>query len=137
MADNPSVAGLAVSYSTLGSGSTTPTTPTTPITPDLSRVDTYSVSSTSEEVLDYSFPFHRGVRVGGDEGEQESKTSSLDQSKPPTPNGKGHPENFRVIATGLYRSSYPTEPNFEALKQLNLKTIMCAHNPKPYLALKD
>lgn len=58
------------------------------------------------------------------ETEYNSKTIALDQSHPPTPDGTGCPTNFRFIAPGIYRSSYPQEGHFERLEDLGLKTII-------------
>lgn len=55
---------------------------------------------------------------------KDSTTMELDKSQPPTPDGSGHPANFQVIAPGLYRSSYPAYPHFDALRHLQLKTII-------------
>lgn len=54
----------------------------------------------------------------------DSKTISLDLSIPPSPDRTGRPTNFSTIAPGLYRSSYPHISHFEALEDLNLKTII-------------
>lgn len=35
------------------------------------------------------------------------------------------PENFSVVCKGIYRSSFPRIENFEYLKSLNLKSILC------------
>jgi len=56
--------------------------------------------------------------------EYSSKTLSLDQSHPPTPDGTGRPTNFQTIAPGLYRSSYPLHAHFAKLEDLGLKTII-------------
>lgn len=53
-----------------------------------------------------------------------SRTLSLDQSQPPTPDGTGRPTNFQTIAPGLYRSSFPLWTHFENLADLGLKTII-------------
>lgn len=56
--------------------------------------------------------------------EYNSKTITLDQSQPPTPDGTGRPTNFQTIAPGLYRSSFPVFAHFEQLENLSLKTII-------------
>lgn len=56
--------------------------------------------------------------------QDNSTTSELDKSQPPSPDGSGRPVNFQVIAPGLYRSSYPLCPHFETLAELELKTIV-------------
>ncbi|RMZ86112.1 hypothetical protein DV737_g122, partial [Chaetothyriales sp. CBS 132003] len=53
-----------------------------------------------------------------------SKTIELDESHPPTPDDTGRPDNFQMIAPGLYRSSYPHSLHFAQLEGLNLKTIV-------------
>jgi len=67
--------------------------------------------------------------------EYSSKTLTLDQSRPPTPDGTGRPTNFQTIAPGLYRSSYPVFEHFEQLESLSLKTIItlvCEELPLDY-----
>lgn len=54
----------------------------------------------------------------------KSETEVLDQSRPPTPDGTGRPNNFQQVAPGLYRSSFPKFEHFEALSELELKTII-------------
>ena len=54
----------------------------------------------------------------------KSVTIELDKSQPPTPDGTGRPANFDVITSGVYRSSYPQEAHFDALADLDLKTII-------------
>lgn len=53
-----------------------------------------------------------------------SRTLTLDQSQPPTPDGTGRPTNFQTIAPGLYRSSFPQMNHFETLSDLSLKSII-------------
>ncbi|RMZ92304.1 hypothetical protein DV736_g489, partial [Chaetothyriales sp. CBS 134916] len=53
-----------------------------------------------------------------------SKTIQLDESNPPTPDDTGRPDNFQMIAPGLYRSSYPHSVHFTQLEGLNLRTIV-------------
>lgn len=53
-----------------------------------------------------------------------SETEAQDQSRPPTPDGTGRPNNFQQVAPGLYRSSFPKFEHFEALSELELKTII-------------
>lgn len=53
-----------------------------------------------------------------------SKTLQLDESQPPTPDETGRPDNFQVIAPGLYRSSYPQAAHYGNLEGLELKTII-------------
>lgn len=56
--------------------------------------------------------------------EYASRTLTLDQSQPPTPDGTGRPTNFQTIAPGLYRSSFPQMNHFDTLADLSLKTII-------------
>jgi tyrosine-protein phosphatase SIW14 len=53
-----------------------------------------------------------------------SKTIQRDESHPPTPDDSGKPNNFQVIAPGLYRSSYPHYTHYDQLSLLELKTIV-------------
>ncbi|RMZ81336.1 hypothetical protein DV738_g2149, partial [Chaetothyriales sp. CBS 135597] len=53
-----------------------------------------------------------------------SKTIEMDESHPPTPDDTGRPDNFQMIAPGLYRCSYPQSVHFPQLEGLNLKTIV-------------
>jgi protein tyrosine/serine phosphatase len=64
----------------------------------------------------------------------DSRTIQADASQPPTPDETGKPVNFRVIAPGLYRSSYPQYAHFEKLQDLELKTIvtLVSHVPIEY-----
>ena len=54
-----------------------------------------------------------------------SRTMEDDLSNPPTPEGRDlAPANFAVVAPGIYRSSYPSEPHYTKLADLELKTII-------------
>lgn len=60
-----------------------------------------------------------------------SRTMENDLSNPPTPQGQNlAPANFGVVAPGIYRSSYPSEPHYTKLGDLELKTIVTLV-PKP------
>jgi len=48
-----------------------------------------------------------------------------DLSNPPTPEGRDPgPPNFGVVAPGIYRSSYPSDPHFTRLGDIGLTTIV-------------
>ena len=51
----------------------------------------------------------------------------MEESQPPSPS-YGPPNNFGEVAPGIYRSSFPKEPNFDHLAQLELKTILYAYS---------
>lgn len=54
-----------------------------------------------------------------------SRTMENDLSNPPTPEGRDlAPANFAVVAPGIYRSSYPSDPHYTKLADLELKTIV-------------
>ena len=54
-----------------------------------------------------------------------SRTMENDLSNPPTPEGRDlAPANFAVVAPGIYRSSYPSDPHYTKLGDLELKTIV-------------
>lgn len=54
-----------------------------------------------------------------------SRTMEDDLSNPPTPEGRDlAPANFAVVAPGIYRSSYPSDPHYTKLADLGLKTIV-------------
>ena len=52
-----------------------------------------------------------------------SASRSVEQSGPPTP-VQGEPQNFALVHTGLYRSSFPLACNFGHLSALKLRTIV-------------
>lgn len=49
---------------------------------------------------------------------------SVEDSGPPSPTS-GPMINFGAVAPGIYRSSFPMSGNFEHLRSLGLKTILC------------
>jgi tyrosine-protein phosphatase SIW14 len=59
-----------------------------------------------------------------------SVEGSVEASGPPTP-VNGPPQNSDIVATGLYRSSFPRSSNFDHLNTLGLKTIITLV-PGPY-----
>ncbi|KAK7208437.1 tyrosine phosphatase family-domain-containing protein [Myxozyma melibiosi] len=52
-------------------------------------------------------------------------------SAPGTVSGYAVPENFSMVAPGIYRSSFPQAENFEYLKKKNFKSILVLV-PEPY-----
>lgn len=56
----------------------------------------------------------------------------MEESQPPSPS-YGPPNNFGEVAPGIYRSSFPKEPNFDHLAQLELKTILYAYSSWRFL----
>ncbi|KAL9019331.1 MAG: hypothetical protein Q9185_003409 [Variospora sp. 1 TL-2023] len=61
--------------------------------------------------------------VFGSISKQSKGSFSVEDSGPPSPTS-GPVINFGLVAPGIYRSSFPTQGNFEHLRSLGLRTIL-------------